>query len=79
MMKVDDALLYAIRARIDPHILLPFLPRQTMYPQQIAVSCLHYMFLGGISVQGANLDEVGGIADGFMDRWVSRKYVNQVL
>ena len=50
-----------------------------MYPQQIAVSCLHYMFLGGISVQGANLDEVGGIADGFMDRWVSRKYVNQVL
>lgn len=73
MVEVDDALLYAVRTRVDPHILFPFLPCQTMDPQQIAVSCLHYMFFGGVTVQGAYFDKVGGIADGFMDRWPGKQ------
>jgi hypothetical protein len=70
MMKVDDALPYAVPSRIDFPILLPLSARQPVEAEQKAILGLQHMFLGLVSRQTAEVDEVGRIADRRRDGWV---------
>lgn len=62
-MQVDNALLDALGAAVNLDILLALPPRQAMEPEQISVLSLDNVLLGRVSPQGAEVGEVGGIAN----------------
>lgn len=64
MVQIDNSLLNATRSAIDLLSLLPSAPLQSVDAQQVPIFRLHYMLLGLVSPDPAELDEIGRISNG---------------
>ena len=68
MVEINDFLLDAVSPSIDSNAFFSFAPAKPMQAQQVAISSLHDMFLGIVSVYCAKIDEVGRVRYGSTDR-----------
>jgi len=69
MVQIDDALPYAVPARIDLPVLLSPSARQPVHAEEKSIFCLQDMFFGSVPVQMAKVDKVGCVSDGSRYRW----------